>query len=184
MRLFHSWFHTRELTHAQAATTLRVLFAVTFVAQFLLAGTVAVLLRIAVPGVPTPNPILGWALVILAVLHMSIAPVVLYTNRERSDRHTHLYNMIFVSVMLSGTAWFAAFGLATNQRGWPLYLLFFLVSSAYVAGFLFTTIIARQAVNAPLRDSDDELAEDAAEDSLSEDEETPSPEQQSTSEQQ
>lgn len=158
MKLFHSWFHARELSQAQAATTLRVLFAATFVTQFVLAGTVAVLLRLAVPGIPTPNPILGWALVILAIVHMSIAPVVLYANRERSDRHTHLYNMIFVSVMLSGTAWFAAFGLATNQQGWPLYLLFFIVSSAYVAGFLFTTIIGRAAAESPRRE--DVLAEE------------------------
>ena len=153
MKLLHNWFHARELTRNQAAGTLRLLFAVTFVMQFVIAGTVAVLLRLAVPGVPTPNPILGWALVILCVIHMSIAPVVLYTNRARSDRHTHLYNMIFVSVMLSGTSWFAAFGLATNQQGWPLYLLFFLVSSAYVAGFMFTSIIAGHAAGTPPREA-------------------------------
>src|SRR5690625_486249 len=153
MKLFHNWFHTRELTRQQAAGTLRVLFAATFVAQFVIAGTVAVLLRLAVPGIPTPNPILGWALVILCVVHMAIAPVVLYTNRARGDRHTYLYNMIFVSVMLSGTAWFAAFGLATNQQGWPLYVLFFLVSSAYVAGFMFTGIIAGHAAGSEPRET-------------------------------
>jgi len=124
-------------------------YALSFMAQVLVAALVAVLVRSLVGGVPRPSGMLAWVLVALAVMQLPLAVLTASRLGAIGSRQAALSRTLFSAIVLSTTAWFAALAMATGQRGLSVYLLLTLVIVSYGLGFLVVSRLAGHAARLP-----------------------------------
>lgn len=138
----------------RAASFLRLVFLLTFYAQLLVAGLVAVALRAAAGSSGSPNDLLAIVLVACALAQLPVALASTAGLSRVLTRQQALSRALFMGVLLSSTAWFAALALATGQGAAASYALLALVLVAYALGFLAVGRLARKASElAPVTDA-------------------------------
>lgn len=149
MKLLRSYLHSPELTLAQAASFLRLVFVVLFMGQLITAMLTGFLLRLAVPGSSQAgDPLLGWVLVFISLPHL---PLVLFlsTRGVRAlDRGASLSATLLSAVLLSTPAWFLSLALITSQPRLQLLLLLIILLMQYAVGMFLTGRFARLVIPA------------------------------------
>ncbi len=133
----------------RAASFLRLVFLLTFYAQLVVAALVALALRVAVGASGSPSGLLAAVLVACAVAELPIALASTAGLQRVTTRQQALSRALFMGVLLSSTAWFAAFALATGQGATASYALLAIVLFAYALGFLAVGRLARRASELP-----------------------------------
>lgn len=159
-----AYLRAPRITAGSARAFLRAAFASAFLAQVLFAALVGVAVRSLAGGVRSaPSPVLGWALVIVALVQL---PVMFLASQRvgvsrghgvseghgasrghgASDgrgapqghgaRRAALSASLLSGVLLATSVWFLALALAAGQSGTPLFVLLALVLLSYSAGFL------------------------------------------------
>lgn len=131
--------------------TLRLVYALTFMAQVLVAALMAATVRALAGGAPRPSEILAWVLVALALLQLPFAALMSARLGTISSRQVALARTLFTAIILSATAWSTALALATGQRGLSVYVLLSLVMLSYALGFLAVTRLAGRGAELPPR---------------------------------
>ncbi len=135
-----------RITAGSARSLLRAAFASAFLAQVLVASLVGVVVRLLAGGVrSSPSPLLGWTLVIVALVQL---PIMFYASQRvgapqghgaptgSGARRAALSASLLSGVLLATSAWFLALALAAGQSGAPLFVLLALVLLSYSGGFL------------------------------------------------
>jgi drug/metabolite transporter (DMT)-like permease len=139
---------TAELEPGSAGSFLRLAYAVSFLAQVVVAALVAVVVRALAGGPGGPSALLAWLLVAFAVMELPIALLVTARMGAAGSRRSALTAAILAGTMLASSAWFAALALATGQRGTPVFLLLSLVTIGYAVGFFAVGRLARTPLDA------------------------------------
>ncbi|HET8985748.1 MAG TPA: hypothetical protein VFN03_08310 [Trueperaceae bacterium] len=134
---------------SRSAATLRLVYALAFMAQVLVATVVAVIVRALAGGTPRPSEILAWVLVALAVMQLPFAALLSTRLGFIANRQGALARTLFTAIVLASTAWATALALATGQRGLSVYVLLSLVMLAYALGFLVVSRLASRASALP-----------------------------------
>ncbi|MBX3144219.1 MAG: hypothetical protein KF813_10715 [Trueperaceae bacterium] len=133
----------------RSASFLRLVFLLTFYAQIVIAALIAVALRVAVGASGSPSGLLAAVLVACALAELPIALASTMGLQKITSRQQALSRALFMGVLLSSTAWFAAFALATGQGATASYALLAIVLFAYALGFLAVGRLARRAAELP-----------------------------------
>lgn len=112
----------------------------------LFAALVAVAVRLLAGGVrPNPSPLLGWMLVVVALIQLPImflasqrvsVPATEDEPQGHGARRSALSASLLSGVLLATSAWFLALALAAGQSGPPAFVLLALVMLAYSGGVL------------------------------------------------
>jgi hypothetical protein len=134
---------------SRSAATVRLVYALAFMAQVLVAAVVAVLVRALAGGSPRPSEVLAWVLVALAVMQLPFAALLSTRLGSIATRQAALARTLFTAIVLASTAWATALALATGQRGLSVYVLLSLVMLAYALGFLAVSRLASRAAALP-----------------------------------
>lgn len=133
----------------RAASFLRLVYLVVFYGQLLVAALVAMLLRALAGGSGAPSGLLAAVLIAAAVAQLPLAVASTAGLGRVASRQQALSRTLFMGVLLSTTAWFAALALATGQGATASYALTALVLVAYALGFLMIGRLARRAAELP-----------------------------------
>lgn len=133
----------------RAASFLRLVYLVVFYCQLLVAALVAVLLRALAGASGTPSGLLAAVLIAAAVAQLPLAVASTVGLSRVTSRQQALSRTLFMGVLLSTTAWFAALALATGQGATASYALVALVLVAYALGFLMIGRLARRSAELP-----------------------------------
>lgn len=134
---------------ARAAATLRLVYALTFMAQLVVAALVAVVVTALAGGSGKPSAFLAWVLVALALMQLPFAALIATRLGSVTTRQIALSRTLLTAIFLAATSWFAALALATGQRGLSVYVLFALVMLSYALGFLVVSRLAGRAAQLP-----------------------------------
>ncbi len=110
-----------------------------------MAALVAVALRASVGASGSPSGLLAAVLVACALAQLPIALASTAGLSRVATRQQALSRALFMGVLLSSTAWFAALALATGQGATASYALLAIVLFAYALGFLALGRLARRA---------------------------------------
>lgn len=110
-----------------------------------MAALVAVALRASVGASGSPSGLLATVLVACALAQLPIALASTAGLSRVATRQQALSRALFMGVLLSSTAWFAALALATGQGAAASYALLAIVLFAYALGFLALGRLARRA---------------------------------------
>lgn len=139
-----------DLDAGRAAGTLRLLYVVAFGAQVVVALVVGVTVRSLTRLNAPATSLLGWILVVLAVLQVALGIVVGGMAGRHPSRSGALSGTITLAVVLATPAWFAALAFATAQGSMPLLGLWACLAASYAVGLLLVTRLAvRGAAAAP-----------------------------------
>lgn len=133
----------------RAASFLRLVFLFVFYAQLLIAACIAVALRLAVPVTGMPSAVLAAVLVAGALAQFPLAIASTLGLARVASRQQALSRALFMGVILSTTAWFGAFAVATGQDALATYALFALVLAGYALGFVMIGRLAARAAELP-----------------------------------
>ena len=132
-------------TPAVASAALRLVYAVVFLAQVVLAGAVGVALFAALPSPPRPNDWVAGVLIGFAALHLPLGGGLAWASSGSPGKGAALAGAITAAVLLSVPAWFLALATLSAQR--PPFLLagLALVAVGYGIGFAFLPRFVRAA---------------------------------------
>jgi len=147
--LLKRYLRDEPLPATRSAATLRLVYALTFMAQVLVAALVAAVVRWLAGGNPRPSDLLAWVLVALAIMQLPFAALASSRLGTIATRQAALARTLFTAVILASTAWAAALALATGQRGASVYVLLSLVLLSYALGFLAVSRLAGRAAGLP-----------------------------------
>lgn len=137
------------LTVSRSAATLRLVYALAFMAQVLVAALVGVTVRALAGGTPRPSEVLAWVLVTLALMQLPFAALTSARLGTIGNRQGALARTLLTAVVLASTAWSTALALATGQHGLSVYVLLGLMTLSYGLGFLSVSRLANRAAGIP-----------------------------------
>lgn len=132
---------------AEAASALRVAFAVLFMAQTSIALLVALVVVWATDAPGGTSSSLGIVLVILAMVQgpAGVAAGVAPLPEPEKARTAAVHRTLLAAVLLSTPAWYLAFMLATRNAGWPVLALLALLVLYWIVGVLLATRLGARA---------------------------------------
>lgn len=147
MKFLRLYLQGKQLTLAQAAAFLRLVFVLVFMAQLVVAMLSGLALRLAVSETAaTPNAVLGWVLVLISLPNLPIVLFLSVRGTRRHDRHASLSATLLAAVLLSTPAWFLSLALITSQSTLHLVLLLGILLLQYGIGMFLVLRFARLAI--------------------------------------
>ena len=127
---------------------MRLLYLAAFATQTVVALVVGVVVRILTRLPPPATALLGWILVVLALLQVALGAGLGVMAGRYSSRSAALSGTITLGVVLATPAWYAALAFATAQGTLPALGLLTCLALAYAVGLLMVTRLAVAAAAA------------------------------------
>lgn len=154
LRALQAFLKTSAPTRAQAASALRTLFVLAFVAQAGLALLAWGVLGLALTPTPAPSVLVPQALLALTGLELPAAILLAALVARSGEQPGALSAALLQGTLLAMPVWFACFGWLIGAPGLYTALLLGLSALYYALGLLLVGRYAQQATLKPAQPSE------------------------------